>query len=205
MHSKTHIKLGGITNLSDARFAASAGIHYIGFCFDPSSPHYLPPIKAKEMMDWISGSHLVAEFGNQTLNEISDLCSLLPVDVVEVENNLSSEELKTLDKAIIKKINTGKLAMGELRSEMHRYHETVDAFHLYGSHDELPYPVADLKNLCSEFKIIWGMPLTKDYVQQVIDAIKPYAINLTGGDEEKPGIRDFDELSEVVDLLIPLD
>lgn len=205
MSDHTHIKLGGITNLSDARYAASAGVHYIGFCFDPASSHYLPPIKAKEMMDWISGGYLVAEFGRQSLQEIKDLCELLQVNVIEVENNLLPDELKELDKAVIKKINADDFPWDNLMIEINAYNPVVDAFHLYSSHTGLPYPTEKLKTLCNDYKIIWGAPLTTDYIREVVESIHPYAINLHGGDEEKPGIRDFDELGEVLDLLIPLD
>ena len=66
----TKVKFSNVNNLSDARYAAAVGIEYIGFCFDKSNPDYIAPIKAKEMIDWITGSNIVAEFGNQSIEEI---------------------------------------------------------------------------------------------------------------------------------------
>jgi phosphoribosylanthranilate isomerase len=175
MNISTQIKLGGVNNLSDARFAAAVGVSYIGFCFDPDSPTYIPPIKAKEIMDWITGSHLVAEFGNQSLEEINDICELLKVDVIEVENRL--------------------------HLEVNAYKDAVDGFHVYSSnnrsYDDL-LPIIQL-----EAKLIWGLPISQSTTLNIIHQYKPFAINLVGGDEEKPGIKDFDELNEIIEIVLP--
>ncbi len=73
MNQNVKIKLGNVTNLSDARFAAAAGIDYMGFCFDPQSVSYIPPVKAKEIIDWTTGCFVVAEFGNQTMKEAASV------------------------------------------------------------------------------------------------------------------------------------
>jgi hypothetical protein len=67
------IKLSNINNLSDARFAAAVGIDYIGFCFDADDASYIPPVKAKEIFEWTSGINIVAEFGEQRIDEIKDI------------------------------------------------------------------------------------------------------------------------------------
>jgi phosphoribosylanthranilate isomerase len=63
------IKLSNITNLSDARYAAAVGIDYIGFCFDTNDANYIPPVKAKEIFEWTSGTIVVAEFGSNLLTK----------------------------------------------------------------------------------------------------------------------------------------
>lgn len=201
MNISTQIKLGGVNNLSDARFAAAVGVSYIGFCFDPDSPTYIPPIKAKEIMDWITGSHLVAEFGNQSLKEINDICELLKVDVIEVENRLLPDEIKSLGKPIIKKLDLSSFTPDSLHLEVNAYKDAVDGFHVYSSnnrsYDDL-LPIIQL-----EAKLIWGLPISQSTTLNIIHQYKPFAINLVGGDEEKPGIKDFDELNEIIEIVLP--
>ena len=97
------IKLGNITNLSDARFAAAAGIEYMGFCFDTNNVNYIPPVKAKQIIDWTSGCFVVAEFGNQSIHEIIAITEMLNIDIVEINNHLMPADLVEIDKPIIKK------------------------------------------------------------------------------------------------------
>lgn len=201
MSFQTNIKLGNITNLSDARFAAAAGATYIGFCFDPSHEQYIAPIKAKEIIDWVTGSSVVAEFGNQSLDEIRDISELLNVDVIEVNNSLLPDELLSLAKPVIKKINISAFSAGQLQTETDAYAKAADAFHIYADPETGQYDHDQLKRLCSMFKIIWGIQLGAEDVGTVLSTFKPFGINLVGGDEEKAGVKDFDQLNDLFDVL----
>ena len=197
----TKIKFGNITNLSDARFAAAAGIEYMGFCFNPLNTNYIPPIKAKEIIDWTTGSNIVAEFGNQNLDEMIDISELLNVDVIEINNFILPDELKQLNKAIIKKIDIGMLSIFEIKKEMNGYKNEVDVFQFYTSVDKENIDTENIVQLCNEYKIIWGLPIHLSTIIQTINTFKPYAINISGGMEEKAGIKDFDELNDLLDLI----
>lgn len=197
----SNIKISNVTNLSDARYAAAVGINYIGFCFDSESTNYIAPIKAKEMIDWITGSHIVAEFGNQSLDEIKDISELLNVDVIELNNTILPDELPSLEKAIIKKIDISIYNLTQLNTELQAYKNYCDAFHLFTTLNNLTIPENDLINICANYKIIWGLPITNSSVLNIINGFKPYAINVSGGQEEKAGIKDFDELNDLLEVI----
>jgi phosphoribosylanthranilate isomerase len=198
----TKIKFGNITNLADARFAAAAGMDYMGFCFEPTNANYIPPIKAKEIMDWTTGSHIVAEFGHQSVEEINTISELLQVDVIEVNNTLLPDELKELDKAIIKKIDISLFDKEGLTKELEAYQPCADVFHLYTSdNSKETFDSEQLIKLCAQYKIIWGLYINAANAISIIDTYKPYAINVSGGMEEKTGIKDFDELNDFFDVI----
>lgn len=197
----SNIKISNVTNLSDARYAAAVGINYIGFCFDSDSTNYIAPIKAKEMIDWITGSHIVAEFGNQSLDEIKDISELLNVDVIELNNTILPDELPCLEKAIIKKIDLSVYTLAQLNTELQAYKNYCDAFHLFTSQNNIAIPENDLIDVCANYKIIWGLPVTNNTVLAIINGVKPYAINVSGGQEEKAGIKDFDELNDLLEVI----
>ncbi len=197
----SNIKISNVTNLSDARYAAAVGINYIGFCFDGDSPNYIAPIKAKEMIDWITGSHIVAEFGNQSLDEIKDISELLNVDAIELNNRILPDELPALEKAIIKKIDLSMYNLNQLNTELEAYKNSCDAFHLMNSQEHLNYIESDLMTVCANYKIIWGLPISNNSVLHIINTIKPFAINVSGGQEEKAGIKDFDELNDLLEVI----
>ena len=198
----TNIKLGNITNLSDARFGAAAGATYIGFCFDPANENYITPLKAKEIMDWVTGSLVVAEFGNQRLDEIKDISELLNVDVIEVNNRLLPDELLSLEKPIIKKIALDEMDATQVKVEIDAYKNVADAFHLYSKNEHLTFDENQLLALCKEVNIIYGLKVNLDNVLAIINSYKPFAINISGGQEEKAGSKDFDELNELLEKIL---
>ena len=200
MAEKIKIKLGNITNLSDARFAAAAGIDYMGFCFDTENENYISPVKAKQIIDWTSGSFIVAEFGNQSLEEILTITEILNIDVLELKNNIEAIQLADFQKPIIKKIDTSYLNFSELNEILQAYSKHVDAFHLYSSKHELPNQI-DLKDVCARHKIIWGYPTAINNLNEILSSYKPFAINLIGSAEEKTGLKDFDELNELLETI----
>jgi phosphoribosylanthranilate isomerase len=201
MSFQTNIKLGNITNLSDARFAAAAGATYIGFCFDPMNEHYITPIKAKEIIDWVTGSSVVAEFGNQSLEEIRDISELLNVDVIEVNNTFLPDELLSLGKPIIKKVNVNVFTKEKLQHAITAYEKVADAFHVYADSETETYDCDQLVSLCQSHQLIWGLQLNTGNVLNILSSFKPFGINLVGGTEEKAGMKDFDELNDLFDVL----
>lgn len=195
------IKLGNITNLSDARFAAAAGIEYMGFCFDTNNSNYIPPVKAKQIIDWTSGCFIIAEFGNQTLNEIIAITEMLNIDIVEVNNNLLPQDLIQIDKPIIKKLDLSILDQKSFQSQLDEFSNTIDGFHLYASNEKISMTDEQLQGICANNKIIWGLNTSSKTINSIIDTYHPYALNILGGDEEKTGVKDFDELNSMLEVL----
>ncbi len=201
MDFKTKIKLGGITNLADARYAAAAGIDYIGFCFDTNSTNYIAPIKAKEIIDWINGCEIVAEFGDQTIDEIKTISELLKVDLVEINNKILPTDLTSFDNHLIKKINVDDFDLESLKNEIDAYKNNVKMFHLYSSENKQIFEANMIDELCIQNNIIWGFTLNTENIISTLNTYHPYAINVFGGTEEKTGYKDFDELNELLDLI----
>lgn len=201
MPFKTKIKLSRVNNLSDARFAAAVGIDYIGFCFEPAHAAYIAPIKAKEIMDWLTGSNLVAEFGSQELAVIKDISELLNVDAVEIENDILPDELPAIGRAIIKKIDVNQHTQEEIEKIIQAYQPYCDAFHFYASSTPEKYDCEGLVNLCKQVKVIWGLAFDEHNVLNIIESFEPYAIHIEGGDEERAGVRDFEALNNLLEVL----
>ncbi|MBP9186816.1 MAG: hypothetical protein KBE91_12030 [Bacteroidia bacterium] len=195
------VKFSNVTNLSDARYAAAVGIDYIGFCFDNNSLDYIAPIKAKEMIDWITGSNIVAEFGNQSLDEIKDISELLNVDAVELNNKILPDEIPQIGKAIIKKIDVNEFDSAQLEAELQAYANVCDGFHIYASTQTQKHSSQQLQDICKNYKIIWGIHFDKNNVVDTITNFKPFAINISGGNEEQVGMKDFDEINDLLEVI----
>lgn len=193
------IKLGGVNNLSDARFAAAVGINYIGFSFNPSNPAYIPPIKAKEIIDWTSGSHIVGEFGEQDIEEIQTISELLNIDIIELENDLLPDELGSFEMPIIKKISLKDFNPEMFSQLINAYTGKVQSFHFYDWEHLLIKNTGLLKEVKEQVFIDLNPNL--ENWKAIFAEINPFGIHLSGENEEKTGIRDFDELNDLIDQL----
>jgi phosphoribosylanthranilate isomerase len=197
----TKIKLSNITNLSDARYAAAVGIDYIGFCFDANDTNYIPPVKAKEIFEWTSGTIIVAEFGKQSINEIKDISELLSVDFIEIANSMLPNELANFQIPLVKKIDLDTFNKTTLNKEIEAYKMICHSFHFFSSSGKDDFDKDTLKVLCENNLIVWGLPLDTANTKNIINSFKPFALNISGGNEEKPGIKDFDEMNDWLDSI----
>lgn len=196
----TKILFSPITHLADARFAAAAGLEYLGFCLDPSHKNFILPIKAKEILDWISGSHAIAYFGEQSVEEIIALSELLNMDIVALENSILPDELPSIGKPIIKVIDITHKDALYLSNELAAYQAYADAFELKGLFNE-SINRAFVKDVCAQYKVFMSVDFKDLPIRETLLHLQPYAYLLETGEEEKTGLKEFGNIDEFLALL----
>jgi len=169
MYHTCAIKFGGITNLTDARYAAAIYARWIGFCLVPGHPRYIEPAKAKEIIDWLSGPEMVAEIGTASPDDAHEGLQVLGISSVQVSEETHVEAWKNLGYTVIVegKSNSGDFSLSAENSARSEHILDITAY----SEDEI-------KSLAEQ---------------------KPFAINITGGDETIPGMRDFAEIDDILE------
>ncbi len=193
------LKLSSITNLSDARFAAAAGINYIGFCFDTSSADLIPPLKAREIIDWTSGSHVVGEFGNQDKEEITTIAELLQVDILELNNSMLPDELGVFEFPIIKVVDCAWFSANQIQTELKAYDTYVQAFRIK-NWEQVMQQNPTLLDPWKE-KVFLELGDSFSSIEALLNQIKPFGLSIHGGHEDRVGLRDFDELNNLLERL----
>lgn len=192
------IKLSGISGLSDARYAAAAGIDYLGFCFDPVHPRYIPPVKAKEISGWTTGSQLVGEFGEQDSEEIESIIEVLELDLIEINSSLSVDQVNDFSTPVILKIDLSGYNNSGLKLKIDAIHNYCHAIHIYA---DAPHYIDEgtLKHICRKTNVIWGLPFSEP--RTIMETYAPYAFNITAKPEEKTGLADFGDLELLLDKI----
>ena len=72
MPLKTVVKVGNISNLSDARYCSGMGVDMLGFQVLDGHPQYMPAGLFQEIRGWIAGPKIVAEiYGIRSAEEIA--------------------------------------------------------------------------------------------------------------------------------------
>lgn len=180
----TRIKLSRITNLSDARYAAAAGFDFISFCFDEQQERFISPAQAKEMMGWITGPLVVAEFGTESAANINEICSLLGIEMVQLTAAHYEQIKAQLQPQCI--ITDGLPEQGADLIEITSW----------------PNPET-LQQCCANYRVIVDIPAHYSIheVKELITTCHPYAISLTAGDEERVGLRDFSSVNDLLEAL----
>ncbi len=204
MGLRTSVIVNGVNNLSDARFCAGMGVDVIGFNLRLDSPERIAPETLKEIAGWVSGVQLAGEFTRAKPDVINELAEEFNLDLIQLDTPYLIDEIEEISRPVIQKVYINKDTVeSELIEMMELYSPVVQAFLIYST----DFTTIDdtntrlLKSVAKKFPIIIGFGLDKDNVNMILDKVKPTGIGLQGGQEIKPGLKDFDELQDIFEMI----
>lgn len=179
MSLKTIVKVGGISNLSDARYCSGMGVDMLGFRVIEGQENYISPKQFQEIRGWVTGPQIVAEIhGLKNESDLTEIITQYRPDYLE----LGTHELKLLHANTLPIILSFKA--GEETAVKPDFFLVSDPI-LASS---LPAPT--LVQLSS-----------KDAVDQALGNENIKGIALSGSQEIKPGLKDYEMLAEILESL----
>lgn len=203
------IKASQITNLTDARYFAAWGVEWLGFGLEPGQDHVVTPAQMAAIKGWVEGPKMVGEFSGLDLELIRQSVELLDLDGVEVSRFANLSEL-SLSIPIIMNIVMEAHLEPEALMDLLKSNETVEYFILDFEKNATinnfkeKYPVGWLSGLAKQFPIFIRTSTATYSLKEITQDIQPMGISLAGGEEEKVGLKSFDELDEIFEELEPL-
>ncbi|MCO6477946.1 MAG: N-(5'-phosphoribosyl)anthranilate isomerase [Phaeodactylibacter sp.] len=208
---KTKVKASSVTNLTDARYFAAWEVEWLGFNFGPGSDTYIQPQVMKAIKEWVDGVKIVGEFSLQPAEEILEAADMLELEAVqlgmftdvETLRKLQAQEVPVLLEIIVE--SPEKLAgiYNRLKGEA----PFVEAFLLNFDKNGIGWGALSeehrqqLHTLCRDYRIILSMDFRAGTLEEALDLVQPYGINVRGGAEERVGFKSFDELDELFEAL----
>lgn len=209
---KTKVKASSITNLTDARYFAAWDVEWLGFDLNQGSENAIPLQNIKAIKEWVDGVKIAGEFSLQNTADIQAAVELLSLDTVQANMSLPLEELIDLhEHEIIKEVVIEKtITEIDLQDYLTDYAPYATTFLLDFTKNGWTWAelktaknitLEYLKATCREQQIIIGLDFTAEIVEEVLETLHPYGINVRGGLEEKVGYKSFDELDEVFEVL----
>lgn len=202
MALSTFVKVSGITNLSDARYCAGMYVDLLGFSLEEESKKHITPTQYNEITGWVSGLEFVGEFLTYTSEMILSTLENYPTvkwiehDRIEPLVNLEGKGFGLIYKMDLEEVRHIELEVAE------KLNESGIIFHITSIHEELNEEDKKAIKLISEHcRVILGVGITAENVKELSEELSVYGVSLTGGNEIKPGLKDFDELADILEEL----
>ena len=205
------IKAGSIQNLTDARYFSSRNAEWIGFCFDPASPHFINPREVQQIMNWLQGPNFIGEFGNQSVKEIRETAMILNLSAVEIAAEFIDEAYNAIQVPVGIKVSLyASTDYDAVKNVIKLFHvqleylliDTTSNFvdwNEFLQHSKLG--IDGLSKLTEDYPVMLSAKFDRENIASIISVIDLYAIQLNGSAEKQTGEKAFDELEELMELL----
>ena len=187
---KLRVKLGNVTNLSDARYAAGMGVESLGFNVSENSD--LPPEQVSEIVNWVSGVDIIGELENSQKPAAGFTFDYLQTSNIDL---LSSEQPGVL------KLSWNGLTLNDVEQLAIDNDDKIRFLILEIPKSELANNVGTLRRIAQNTPLFISSNFDPDEIDWLIQEINPAGIELLGGKEDKPGFKDYDELANILEAL----
>lgn len=193
MHSRTRIKICGVRDLDTARCVVDAGADAVGFVFVPTSPRYIEPARAWEILGalppMVATVGLFVDAGLEEHHEVEQSC---PTDYTQLHGAESVEVVRECGPRVIKAV---RFEAATIRDELARWAEVdeVDAILVDGGAggEGRTLDWAALRgasDAAGAKPLILAGGLTVENVGEAVRTVRPFAVDVSSG-VETPGRR----------------
>jgi phosphoribosylanthranilate isomerase len=198
------VKVCGIRSVEEAEAALEAGADALGMNFWPSSPRYVGPRLAHEVINKLSPVvSVVGVFVNEEASRIIDLASELRLSAVQLHGDESPDFCASLGS--IKTIKAIRVGQDFDLSVIERYPVSMVLLdsNIKGSYggtgQRFDWRIAiEAKRLA---RIILAGGLNIENVWEAITHVRPAAIDVCSGIEAEPGRKDLDKLQRFMAIV----
>ena len=194
------VKVCGITSYEDAAMALDQGVDALGFNFFPSSPRYIQPEEARQIVrrlpPFVVAVGLFVNVARPDL--VSETARKAGVQVIQLHGDETPEYCRDLaDWPLIKAIRIGAAGIRENLAKYEVQGFLLDARDdtLYGGTGRsFDWKLAkDIRCACP---VILAGGLNPENVWEAIRIVQPYGVDVCSGVESAPGRKDPGRLKQ---------
>jgi len=199
-HTRTRIKICGITRLEDALEASALGVDAVGFVFYDKSPRYIDPQKAasiiRQLPPFVSA---VGLFVNPTQDYIAEVLQSVPLGVIQLHGDESADFCSAQRRRVMKAV---PISDADDLKETARFNCPVllDAkapAGVYGGTGR-SFDWSLLKDFEHDFPLTLAGGLNIDNVEEAMSIRQWFALDVSSGVESSPGIKDAEKMRAFV-------
>lgn len=190
---KTLVKVGKISNLSDARYCSGMHVDLLGFRVIPGQPDYVSPELFRELRGWFSGPAIVAEaYGIEKGEDLPAIIQHYLPDYIEV----------SLDDLVKIHSPSATFILSTTPEELVAKEDVVAPFRTQISKIIIPGSTnkAVIDELARSYKVVLHIDANTS-MDTVLSNATIKGIALEGSPEEKPGVKNYDRLADILEKL----
>jgi phosphoribosylanthranilate isomerase len=201
------LKANAMTHLTDARYFASMEVDWLGFNLNPSDPHATNPLFVKTVREWVSGPTLLGEFNLPSAKEILSISENAGLNTLQLGPLFNYDELMDIPESytLFAEVSILKnIPNPNILHFLDSYRGRIN-YYLF-NFSNLSEPLSEqwknfLVDLCKCYPIFIQSDDPLDQMLHHIRYFNPTGYCLSGGLEEKTGVKSFDELDEIFERL----
>ena len=197
----TKIKICGLTRAEDAVFAAKQGADFLGFIFVESSPRYVEPEQAAEIVRAVreagTEAKAVGVFRDASNEYIRQIAAVAGLDLAQLHGSESDEDIAALGLPVIKGLRVGDTLPDTHATPSAAWllFDTYDERHAGGTGRRFDWSLLAGYGRSKPFFLSGG--LNPENVVAAVSLVRPDAIDLSSGVESEPGIKDHDRIARL--------
>ena len=197
MSLKYFVHVSSISNLSDARYCSGMMVDSLGYNLDENSNNILSIDSVKEISQWVNGVNFIAEFYNSSEEHINKILENEIFDAIQlnIENKIKNINFND-GKVLIRISNPNEINKNtnKILDENFPKTETLIIDNLSSE------SINNLSYLDRKYMLIIN---PYEDISSLISKLehKNFGLLLKGSNEIKPGLKDYDSLSEFLESI----
>lgn len=197
MSLKYFVHVSSISNLSDARYCSGMMVDSLGYNLDENSNDKLSIDTVKEISQWINGVKFIAEFYNSSEKYINKVLENNLFDAIEINMDNNVEHINFDKSKIIIRIPNPNKINRDSNDYLKKKFPSTESLIIDNISNET---VKNLKYIDNKYMIIIN-PFEE--INLITKKIKDrnFGLLLKGSNEIKPGLKDYDSLSDFLESI----
>jgi phosphoribosylanthranilate isomerase len=194
------VKICGITNLKDAKAALNYGADALGFVFYQKSKRYITPDNARNIIMQLPPFTItVGIFVNSSVGEIYHTVKKSGINTVQLSGDESPSFVNSLNYPRIKALHLAENFIYN-QQELEKFENVIfllDSAVSYGG-SGVPANWQVCREIAAAYPVILAGGLTPHNVTQAIEYVRPAAVDVSSGVEQKPGKKNAKKMREFI-------
>ncbi|MDQ3439001.1 MAG: phosphoribosylanthranilate isomerase [Planctomycetota bacterium] len=191
------IKVCGIRRLEDALLAVDVGASAIGFIFWPASPRFIDPFRARAVAAGLPPFVTrVGVFVNQPPAYVKSVVGLVRLGAVQLHGDENPGSYANAGVPVIKSVAVDErfrpTSVEDIKNDVTVLLDAHDPVMRGGTGRTIDWRAA--ADVARRRRVILSGGLTPSNVRDAVEAVSPYAVDVSSGVESSPGVKDAGKL-----------
>ena len=198
----TKIKICGLTRAEDVFHAADSGADFLGFIFVPSTPRFIEPERAAELVEPLRDREqkprIVGVFRDASVEYMRQIAQLVGLDLVQLHGSESEEDVRDVGVPVVKTFRVGDTLPDTtcVPSAEWLLFDTYDERRIGGTGRRFDWSLLAMYPRTKPFFLAGG--LSPDNIAAAISLVRPDAVDVSSGVEgDEPGVKDHDKIRQL--------